>query len=334
MKLIIVAAALTLLLVSNILSQDLPHRMTEEEAVIWQSYKYPVNPLFSDPPSTPVRGMAEWEELQGVIITWRSFYTILKEVVDYAQEEGIVYIICSDSNSVKDYLLNGGVPLHNLKYLITPSNSIWVRDYGPWTAYSNSADTLNIIDWIYNRPRPLDDVIPVFFANYINAPIYQTTTYPNNLIQTGGNLFIDGHGTGFSSNLILDENPSKTEAEIDTIMKKFLGIGQYIKLTNLPYDVIHHIDMHMKLLDEETLLVGEYPPGVADGPQIEINLQYILQNYQTCFGRPFNVVRIPMPPDAIGRYPNAGGDCMILQLLEFTGKRCRDIILLGLTPIR
>jgi agmatine/peptidylarginine deiminase len=252
--------------------------------------------------------MAEWEELQGVIVTWRSFYSILKEVIDYAQEEGIVYIICSDSNSVKNYLINGGVPLHNLEYLITPSNSIWVRDYGPWTAYSNSADTLNIIDWIYNRPRPLDDVTPVFFANYINAPIYQTTTYPYDLIQTGGNVFIDGHGSAFSSNLIIDENPTKTQAEIDTIMKKFLGIDRYIKLTNLPYDVIHHIDMHMKLLDEETLLVGEYPPGVADGPQIEANLQYVLQNYLTCFGRPFKVVRIPMPPDALGRYPDTGGD--------------------------
>ena len=292
----------------NINSQDFPHWLTEEEAVLLKSYNHPFNPLFSDPPMTPVRGMAEWEELQGVIITWRTFYTILKDVVDYAQEEGTVYIICSDSNSVKAYLTNSGVPLYNLKYLITPFNTIWVRDYGPWTAYSNSADTLNIIDWIYNRPRPLDDVTPEFFANYINVPIYQTTTNPYNLIHTGGNLFIDGHGTAFSSNLIIEENPAKTEAEIDTIMKKFLGIDQYIKLTNLPYDVIHHIDMHMKLLDEETLLVGEYPPGVADGPQIEANLQYILQNYQTCFTRPFRVVRIPMPPDALGRYPNAGGD--------------------------
>jgi agmatine/peptidylarginine deiminase len=282
--------------------------MTQEEVELWKTYNHPVNPLFSDPPPSPVRVMAEWEDLQGVIVTWRSFYSILKEVIDYAQEEGIVYIICSDSNSVKNYLINGGVPLHNLEYLITPSNSIWVRDYGPWTAYSNSADTLNIIDWIYNRPRPLDDVTPVFFANYINAPIYQTTTYPYDLIQTGGNVFIDGHGSAFSSNLIIDENPTKTQAEIDTIMKKFLGIDRYIKLTNLPYDVIHHIDMHMKLLDEETLLVGEYPPGVADGPQIEANLQYVLQNYLTCFGRPFKVVRIPMPPDALGRYPDTGGD--------------------------
>jgi hypothetical protein len=62
----------------------------------------------------------------------------------------------------------------------------------------------------------------------------------------------------------------------------------------------------MKLLDEETLLVGEYPPGVADGPYIEANLQYVLDNFQTCFGSDFKVVRIPMPPDQNGNYPPSG----------------------------
>jgi hypothetical protein len=47
---------------------------------------------------------------------------------------------------------------------------------------------------------------------------------------------------------------------------------------------------------------------VADGPYIEANLNYILNNFSTCFGRTFNVVRIPMPPDFSGRYPDAGGD--------------------------
>jgi agmatine/peptidylarginine deiminase len=279
--------------------------MTDEEKILWQSYEPPANPLFSDPPLSPVRGMAEWEELDGLIITWTSFLSILRQVVDYSQEEGIVYIICSDSNSVKNYLQAGNVPLYNIEYLITPFNSIWVRDYGPWTAYTNDADTMNIIDWIYNRPRPLDDITPEFFANHIGAPIYQTTTPPYDLTHTGGNLMVDGHGTAFSSKLILNENPSKTEAQIDTIMKKFIGTDRYIKMDNLPYDGIHHIDMHMKLLDEETLLVGEYPPGVADGPQIEANLQYVLNNFQTCFGRQYKVVRIPMPPEN-GMYPPQG----------------------------
>ena len=289
-------------------SQDLPHKMTIEEQQLWNSYTPPSNPLFTDPPAGPVRTMAEWEELQGIMITWTYYTTILRQIVDYAQEEGLVYIVCSDSNDVKNYLTSGGVPLVNLKFLITSYNSVWCRDYGPWTIYKNDVDSLKIIDWIYNRPRPLDDIIPVFFANYINVPIHQTTAPPYDLIATGGNFMTDGHGTGFSSKLILNENPTKTEAQIDTIMKLYMGLNRYIKMNTLPYDQIHHIDMHMKLLDEETLLVGQYPPGVADGPQIETNLQYILNNFQTCFGRPFKVVRIPMPPDASGHYPNQGGD--------------------------
>ncbi len=98
----------------------------------------------------------------------------------------------------------------------------------------------------------------------------------------------DGMGTAFASSLILDENEFgnpynvsvKTESQIDGILSDFMGIDRYIKMNPLPYDVIHHIDMHMKLLDEETLIVGEYPAGVADGPQIEANIQYVLNNFQ------------------------------------------------------
>ena len=75
-------------------------------------------------------------------------------------------------------------------------------------------------------------------------------------------------------------------------------------MNTLPYDQIHHIDMHIKLLDEETLLVGEYPSGVADGPQIEANVQYVLQNFKTCYGKNYRVVRIPMPPQNGGYPPN------------------------------
>jgi len=86
-------------------------------------------------------------------------------------------------------------------------------------------------------------------------------------------------------------------------MNSYMGLTRYIKMNTLPYDGIHHIDMHMKLLDEETLLVGQYPNGVADGPFIEANLQYVLSNFLTCYGRPYKVVRIPMPPSPGGQYP-------------------------------
>ena len=125
----------------------------------------------------------------------------------------------------------------------------------------------------------------------------------------------DGLGTGFSSKLVLDENDNglynitdKSATQVDSIMLQFMGIHRYIKMDNLPYDIIHHIDMHMKLLDEQTLLVGQYPDSVnADRQQIEANLQYILQHYLTPFGTPYKVVRIPMPPDELGRYPDQNG---------------------------
>ncbi len=300
---------LPLFFVTKVISQDLPHYLTEHEKSSLQTYTAPrFESGFISPPNKPVRTMAEWEEFKGIMITWTSYTSILRQIVDYAQDEGLVYIVCSDSSTVKNYLTNGSVPLVNLRFISAQYNSIWIRDYGPWCVYSNNADSMYIIDWTYNRPRPLDDLIPGIFASHQNIPLYQMTTAPYNFVATGGNFMTDGNGTGFSSKLILNENPGKTEAEIDTMMRRFMGIKRYIKMNTLPYDGIHHIDMHMKLLDEETLLVGQYPAGIADGPQIEANLAYILSNFQTCYGRPFKVVRIPMPPDAQGHYPNTGGD--------------------------
>ncbi|HMS64387.1 MAG TPA: agmatine deiminase family protein [Ignavibacteria bacterium] len=303
-------------------SQDLPHFMTDEEKEFAKTYQWPV--FYSDdnnPPPTPVRTMAEWEETQGIIVAWISYTSIIRQIVDYAQDEGLVYIVCTDSNSVKTFLTGGGVPLVNLKFIITSFNSVWCRDYGPWAVYSGISDSLKLVDWIYNRPsRPLDDAVSVTFSNFINTPLYQTISPPNNFIATGGNFMVDGNGTAFSSKLILNENPTQTESRINDIVNSYMGINRYIKMETLPYDQIHHIDMHIKLLDEETLLVGQYPTGIADGPQIEANLQYVLNNFQTCYGRPYKVVRIPMPPNANGQYPDNGANYFTYTNSVFVNK--------------
>jgi agmatine deiminase len=290
-----------LMFTGNLFSQDLPKQMTPEEQLIWNSYRQQIFETDDpNPPPTPVRTMAEWEELQGIVITWTSYQSILRQIVQHAQQEGLVYIVCSDSNTVKTYLTQGGVPHINLKFVIAPFNSVWIRDYGPWTAYSGVADSLKIIDWIYNRPRLLDNQIPNVMANYLSLPIYQMIQSPNNLIATGGNFMVDGNHIGFSSKLILTENPGKTSSQIDAIMNAYMGLNTYIKMDVLPQDGIHHIDMHMKLLDEETILIGQYPPGNPDGPVVENNIQYILNNFLTCYGRPYKIVRIPMPQNLSG----------------------------------
>ncbi|MFN6036963.1 MAG: agmatine deiminase family protein [Bacteroidota bacterium] len=288
------------------------------------------NPIFSmqtgsgiktPPPFQGIRTSAEWEEIEYLTVTWTSFTSILREIVRHAGNETKVLIICSDSNTVKNYLIAGNVPIVNVKYLVAPYNSIWIRDYGQNTVYSDHVNNRFLVDWHYNRPsRPKDDTVPSRISKSLNVPLYETTLAPYDLISTGGNFMSDGMGTAFSSQLIDQENPSLTASQIDTIAKKFMGIDRYIRFPVLPYDGIHHIDMHMKLLDEQTLLVGQYPAGVSDGPQIEANLQYILSNFNSSFGTPYKVIRIPMPPDKFGLYPSANGSYTTYTNAVFVNK--------------
>ncbi|HOY04332.1 MAG TPA: agmatine deiminase family protein [Saprospiraceae bacterium] len=284
------------------------------------------------PPTQPVRAMAEWEELQGLVITWRDFPNILKEIVRAAREECHVTICCNSQNTVNsatNTLVAAGVDLSsNVEFVVIPNNSLWVRDYGPNCVYANKVDSLYFVDWRYNRPnRPQDDVLPIALAEHMGIPLYATTLAPNDLVNTGGNFMSDGMGTAFASELILSENEpgniygvtAKTEAQINQIFSDYMGIDRYIKMEKLPYDGIHHIDMHMKLLDEETLLVGQYPEGVADGPQIEANIQYVLNNYQSSFGTPYKVIRVPMPPE-FGSYPDEGADYRTYANATFINK--------------
>jgi len=269
--------------------------------------------IFNSPPAGNVRTMAEWEEIQALVVTWRDYKSVLAPIIGFAQEETMVivhYATNTTEQAVRNELLNTyNIALGtNVVFRRQPSNSLWIRDYGANSVYLNNVDSLILVDWKYNRPTRLsDDTLPRSYARYLNLPLYQTTVSPNLLVHTGGNFMSDGFGQGFSSELIVEENPSLSIPQIDNNMNSFMGINEYIKMPTLPYDGIHHIDMHMKLLDEETLLMGLYPEGVSDGPQIEANLLYVLDNYNSIFGTPYRVVRVQMPPDAQNRYPNQNG---------------------------
>ena len=273
------------------------------------------------PPFSELRTAAEWEEIEVLTIAWEGFPCILKQIVAASVSECRVIVFTENINSTSNYLSSsscgGALNLENVDILQADLNTIWIRDYGANTVYGSWNDDRLLVDWIYNRPRPDDDIIPDVLAEHLELDLYSTTAEPYNLMNTGGNWMSDGFGTAFESELVLDENqggstwwtdfPNHTTEEIEGIFEDFMGVHTFIKMPTLPYDGIHHIDMHMKLLDESTLMVSEYPEGVADGPQINANVDYILSNFTTKWGTPFNIIRIPSPPQIGGGYPNTGG---------------------------
>lgn len=315
-----ISIATVVLLVTTItfgqINQPLPNDFSEAEKAIVKDFQFKSLAERTPPPEMPVRAAAEWEEVEYLVVTWEPFYKgILRQIVEVGIIEAKVIIVTQNENSVSNYLTSNGVDLTNITFLDRNWDSIWIRDYAGNTVYTNDVGERALVDWIYNRPRPNDNTIPEAHAELIGSPIYITNTGTNDLVNTGGNYMSDGMGNAFASRLVLEENEAgnpygvsaKSEEQVDGIMEAYMGIKNYIKMTPLPFDVINHIDMHMKLLDEETILVSRYPEGVADGPQIEENIEYVLSNFNSTFGTPYKIRWIDAPPSTGGSHPDTGG---------------------------
>ncbi|MEZ4951774.1 MAG: agmatine deiminase family protein [Saprospiraceae bacterium] len=278
----------------------------------------------TDPPAEPVRSMAEWEEIGAVALTYdltgfsEPKKVLLAEIIRHAQSRVEVIVFCYGDlvfniiGRVKNDLSRRGVPLENLTFVETDfNNRIWIRDFGAHCAYLNDVESLVLVDWKYEPQFQNADVkVSEAMGVVLEAPVYTTTLQPYDLKLDGGNFLTDGNGMAFSSTHVLDDN-AYPAGQIDLILQDFMGIDLYPKLPKLTFDVTHHVDMHMKLLDEETLLVGQYPEGVADGPQIEDNVDWFVKNIKTTFGTDYKVERIIMPPDEFGNYPDSSNNCSL-----------------------
>ncbi len=273
--------------------------------------------VITAPPDFSVRMMAEWEELQSIAVTWDLEFApfkkkVLADIIKAAKEEVEVLIICAGAFSndvtgrVEWELRNMG--FENTDNLIFTEadfdKRVWVRDFGAHTIYKNDVEQRLLLDWIYPSNNPsADEFAPISMSDFLSGTdLYTTSIAPYDFKFDGGNLLTDGLGLAIASTHLLEDNIKYDESTIDWIMESFSGVDNFIKLKKLPFNGIHHVDMYMKMIDEETILIGEFPDSIADGPQIEANIEHLLSNYKTHFGNDFEIHRIPMPADQNGLY--------------------------------
>src|SRR5688572_23167364 len=96
-----------LLLFTSAAYAQLPNYMTEEEKLMMDSYLISARTKNSasamiNPPASAVRTSAEWEEIDGLMVTWESYTSILREIVRAARLETQVYIVCGPQCSSAD----------------------------------------------------------------------------------------------------------------------------------------------------------------------------------------------------------------------------------------
>lgn len=241
----------------------------------------------TSPPLGPVHSLGEWEEAEEVMVLWPNASLISALVA-----RGKVRILAdteADEQWWRNWLAQHGIDESNISFYVVTTDSIWIRDYGPWFIVGTNAD-FGIIDTWYNRPRPFDDDIPSFVSSMLGVPMYVI-----GLVHTGGNYYSDGTGNAFSSTLVYTENFSLSKREVNGRMRDFLGIRRYTTGRLSPGITIEHFDTFGKLVAPDTIVFSEFPLDSIYRNDSE-NMVRKLSRLINPYGTPYKIIRMRMIP--------------------------------------
>lgn len=284
----LVAFAMVLSLKVNAQEQKTPdwkrwHYLSEEEM---HSPVRNENFVETDPPTGTPRFVAEFEPMQGVMIRYP--LGIPTSLVAQLSNNCHVYCVVSSSyqSSAQSEFQSAGVNMSNLSFVNAPSDSYWIRDYGPWYIFEDR--TPAIVDNRYNRNRPNDDNMSQVFATYWNIPMYGM-----NLTHTGGNMMEDGRGHGVSDELVFQEN-NNNETNVRNKMRDYLGIDPYHVTIDPQGDYIAHVDCWGKYLAPDKILIAQLPSSSSQYALYEQVANYFATT-NCCWGYPYRVYRVQEP---------------------------------------
>lgn len=204
-------------------------------------------------------------------------------------------------------LLNtASVPLTNVDFKIYKTDDVWVRDNGPIYVKDNSGN-LVIQDWGFNAwGQKTDDQsgLPIGFSNCTTIPAKigsdqgKTVIDLNStMINEGGSVEIDGHGTLMackSSILNSNRNLGMTQAQAESIFKKYLGVTNFIWLDGQAGLELtdQHIDGFARFGNATTIVTMEQNDLIDfDVKQSDIDRLYAAKNKN---GVAYTFVKVPL----------------------------------------
>lgn len=256
------------------------HYLSEEEM-----YSPVRNENFTEtpPPTGTPRFVAEFEPMQGVMIRYP--LGIPENLVVQLSNNCQVYCIVTSSyqSYAQSDFQNAGVNMNNVTFVNAPSDSYWVRDYGPWYIFEDLNPA--IVDNRYNRDRPNDDNMSQVFASFWNIPMYGM-----NLVHTGGNMMEDGRGHGVSDELIFQEN-NYNETNVRNKMRDYLGIDPYHVTIDPQGDYIAHVDCWGKYLAPDKILIAQLPSTNSHAADYD-TVAALFSRTNCCWGYPYQVYRV------------------------------------------
>ena len=323
---------LSLLLISSSIAANAQHwriKPTPEELAYRAQYPQPqpVMPAhkttantWTMPPDAWIPG--EYEESQAVALAWvydymppfaidvsSTYANIWGDMAAAIQLECAVWIRITsgaDSNTIKTFMANRGTPLTNYRFHVMIADDFWIRDFGPLGFYHGANDEIGFVDMNYYPGRDNDNLYPELLANELSI-----TNVRTNLYAEGGNFITDGFGNVFHSSVITSVNKGNNPAHGPWTGQQVKDTIQYAwaaaSVTETPTlqcdGGTGHNDMFMKLTDEQTFAVMEYPTVVtAQDKNIINNVINTLTTAKSVYNKPYRIFKLPMPTQDNGNY--------------------------------
>lgn len=192
---------------------------------------------------------------------------------------------------------NIGLPQEAMRFLVIPSNSIWIRDYAPFILRYDQESAF-MVDAKYRtltmrENRKQDDFMCFELARLLDLPVRSIP-----LVLEGGNFISNGDGLLITSAKTISVNKQEeyTNKQLISMFSDFLGVNGVCAVNHLRNEPNGHIDMFMTMLGKNLAVVGEIDPAVdSENSAILNEAARIVSSYTTSDG-PITVKRIPMPP--------------------------------------
>ncbi len=287
------AAVFAMVLAGAAMAQDetpLPRGLTEQEREYLRLNPLEVNlRAVTPPPAGAVRAVAEYEPMDGLIISWRggtSLTNILAQMAASITTTGnanlYVAVVSSTQAAAQAALQAAGANMGRVQFVVRNTDSIWMRDYGPRYIYQGA--TRAIVAHTYNRPRANDNVFSQGFSTFKGHAYYEAP-----LIHGGGNYHLNQVGQGNATLLIANENPALTPQQIIDIWSQYWRTNTTL-YTPFPtsVDSTQHIDMWMQVAGPSRVFISNWDANPGSTQAI------ICDNaaaYMASLG--YSVVRLP-----------------------------------------
>ncbi len=296
----------------------------------------PENYALTVPPTADVRPMVEWEPMRSIVMSFPGYFlqssnatNTFVQVAKEAAAVGEVWFFVDGNTAetgLKNLILQAGLDQTTMdakvKFQTVNMDSIWFIDSGPLPIIDKDTNTFAFADFRYYHERALDDGVPTLMGRQMIDFGYPevTNTYRMPLSTEGGTFQSTTDGICFTGNRQLyymsceaggcDESirtmslenvqNNPFAVEMRQVLADYVGCVDLIITNSITDDGTGHIDMYMKVLDDNRVLMGDYPEPYAN-PQQELNAARMTANadfieaYVKPDGTNFTVERLVMP---------------------------------------